>query len=134
MKVSIITACFNRKDTIAQAIESVLAQDYPNIEYIVVDGASSDGSLEVIGRYRDRIARIISEPDGGMYEAVNKGIRAATGDVVGLLHSDDFMFDRHVVSHVMETMAREKADLVYANGLYVNKDDTRQVVRDWRRN
>lgn len=132
MKVSIITACFNRKDTIAQAIESVLAQDYPDIEYIVVDGASGDGSLEVIGRYRDRIARIISEPDGGMYEAVNKGIRAATGDVIGLLHSDDFMFDRHVVSHVMETMAREKADLVYANGLYVNKDDTRQVVRDWR--
>ena len=83
MKVSIITSCFNRKDTIGQAIESVLAQDYPDIEYIIVDGASSDGTMEVITRYGGKIARVISEPDGGMYEAVNKGIRVATGDVPG---------------------------------------------------
>ena len=74
MKVSIITSCYNRKATIAQAIESVLAQDYPDIEYIVVDGASSDGTLQVINRYKKHIARIISEPDHGMYEAINKGI------------------------------------------------------------
>ena len=84
MKVSIITPCFNREATIGQAIESVLAQDYPNIEYIVVDGAGKDKSLEVINRYKDRIATIISEPDHGMYEGINKGIRAATGDIVGM--------------------------------------------------
>ena len=132
MKVSIITSCFNREATIGQAIESVLAQDYPDIEYIIVDGASSDGTMEVITRYGGKIARVISEPDNGMYEAVNKGIRVATGDVVGLLHSDDYFYDRHVVSRMVETLEREDADLAYGDGLYVNKDDTSQVVRDWR--
>ena len=82
MKVSIITSCFNRVATIRGAIESVLAQDYNNIEFIVVDGASTDGSLEIIREYEDRISTIISEPDHGMYEAINKGIRVATGDVI----------------------------------------------------
>lgn len=81
MKISIITSCFNREATIGQAIESVLSQDYPDIEYIVVDGASKDRSLEVINRYKDRISKIISEPDKGMYEGINKGIKAATGDI-----------------------------------------------------
>ena len=85
MKVSIITSCFNREATIGQAIESVLSQDYPDIEYIVVDGASKDGSLQVINRYKDRIAKIISEPDKGMYEGINKGVQAATGDIIGML-------------------------------------------------
>ena len=132
MKVSIITCCFNRKDTIGQAVESVLSQDYPDIEYIIVDGASIDGTVDVVERYKDRITRIISEPDHGMYEAVNKGIMAATGDVIGMLHSDDFFFDNHVVSEAVETLEREQADLVYGNGLYVDKDDTSRVVRDWR--
>ena len=90
MKVSIITSCFNREATIGGTIESVLGQDYPDIEYIVIDGASRDGSLNVIKSYEGRIARIVSEPDNGMYEALNKGIRLATGDIVGLLHSDYF--------------------------------------------
>jgi len=90
MKVSIITSCYNRETTIRSAIESVLGQDYADIEYIVVDGASDDGSMDVINEYSDRISTIISEPDHGMYEAINKGIRVATGDVIGLLHSDDF--------------------------------------------
>lgn len=101
MKISIITSCYNREKTIRGAIESVLAQDYPYIEYIVVDGASTDGSLAIINEYRNRISTIISEPDHGMYEAINKGIRAATGDVIGLLHSDDFFYDNHVISHIV---------------------------------
>ena len=92
MKVSIITTCYNRETTIRGAIESVLAQDYPHIEYIVVDGASKDGSLDVINEYRGKITKIVSEPDHGMYEAINKGIRMATGDVIGLVHSDEFFF------------------------------------------
>ncbi len=92
MKVSIITSCYNREATIRGAIESVLEQDYPDIEYIVVDGASKDNSLAVINEYKNGIDTIISEPDKGMYEAINKGIRAATGDIIGLIHSDDFLF------------------------------------------
>ena len=94
MKVSIITSCYNREETIAQAIESVILQDYPDIEYIVVDGASSDNSLEIINRYRTQIAKVISETDSGMYEGINKGIKVATGDIVGLLHSDDSLLIR----------------------------------------
>jgi len=107
MKVSIITSCFNRKETIRGAIESVLAQDYQDIEYIVVDGASTDNSLDIINEYKERIDIIVSEPDHGMYEAINKGIRMATGDVIGLVHSDDFL------------------------GVYVNPDDTTKLVRNW---
>lgn len=131
MKVSIITSCFNREATIREAIESVLQQDYPNIEYIVVDGASKDHSLAIINEYKDRITTIISEPDRGMYEGINKGIRAATGDVIGLLHSDDFLYSRETITHIMEEFERTQADMVYGNGLFVNFDDTNRVVRNW---
>jgi len=87
--------------TIRGCIESVLSQDYPDVEYIIVDGASTDGSMDVINEYRDRISKIISEPDHGMYEAINKGLRMATGDVIGLVHSDDFLFTTHTLSDVV---------------------------------
>lgn len=131
MKVSIITTCYNRAGTIRGAIESVLAQDYPDIEYIVVDGASEDGSLDVIKEYEGRIATVVSEPDGGMYEAINKGIRLATGDVVGLLHSDDFLYDNQVVSRIVSRLAETGADFLYGNGLFVNAGNTGKVVRNW---
>lgn len=131
MKISIITSCFNREATIGQAIESVLAQDYPDVEYIVVDGASRDRSLQVIERYGNRIARIVSEPDHGMYEAINKGIRMATGEVIGLLHSDDFLFDTHVLSDLAICFERTRADVVYGNGLFVDAGNTDRVVRNW---
>ena len=131
MKVSIITSCYNRAGTIRCAIESVLAQDYPDIEYIIVDGASTDGSTEIIRQYEGRVARIISEPDRGMYEAINKGIRAATGDIVGLMHSDDFFFDNHVVSDIVKRFEGTDADFVYGDGLFVDCNDTNRVVRNW---
>ena len=131
MKVSIITSCFNRVATIRGAIESVLAQDYTNIEFIIVDGASTDGSLEIIREYEDRISTIISEPDHGMYEAINKGIRVATGDVIGLLHSDDFFYDNGVVSRIVERMRITRADFLYGDGLFVSPDNTDKVVRNW---
>lgn len=131
MKVTIITCCYNRANTIRGAIESVLAQDYPNIEYIVIDGASNDGSLEVINEYRDRISVIVSEPDHGMYEAINKGIRLATGDIVALVHSDDFLYDDYVVSDVVKEFERSQADFLYADGLFVDADNTDRVVRNW---
>lgn len=131
MKVSIITSCFNRTATIRDAIESVLAQDYNNIEFIVVDGASTDGSLEIIREYEDRISTIISEPDHGMYEAINKGIRVATGDLIGLLHSDDFFYNNGVVSRIVERMKITRADFLYGDGLFVDPDNTDKVVRNW---
>ena len=132
MKVSIITSCYNREATVCGAIESVLAQDYPDIEYIVVDGASRDGSMEVVCKYQDKIAKVISEPDHGMYEAINKGIRMATGDVIGLVHSDDFLFDSHVISDVVEEFKRTGTDFVYGDGIFVDAVDTKKVIRNWR--
>lgn len=131
MKVSIITTCYNRVSTIRGAVESVLAQDYPDIEYIIVDGASTDGTVEILREYEGRVARIVSEPDRGMYEAINKGIRMATGEVVGLLHSDDFFYDNHVVSRIVERLQATGADFLYGNGLFVNARNTDKVVRNW---
>lgn len=132
MRVSIITTCYNRVATIRGAIESVLAQDYPNIEYIVVDGASNDGSLSIIQEYQGRIAKIVSEADHGMYEAINKGIRLATGAVIGLVHSDDFIYDCHTISAVVEEFKKTNADFLYGDGIYVNATNTDKIVRNWK--
>lgn len=131
MKVSIITTCYNRETTIRGAIESVLSQDYSDIEYIVVDGASKDGTLAVVNEYKDRIAKIVSEPDKGMYEAINKGIRMSTGDIVGLVHSDDMLYDSHVVSDIVKTFKDSNVDFVYGDGIFVNFNDTNKLVRNW---
>lgn len=136
MKVSIITSCYNRESTICGAIESVLAQDYPDIEFIVVDGASKDGSVETIKRMMDdgrwkATWKFISEPDHGMYEAINKGIRMATGDIIGLVHSDDFLYDNHVISDVVKRFEETNADFVYGDGVFVNANDTNKPVRNW---
>ena len=134
MKVSIITTCYNRVDTIRGAIESVMAQEYPDIEYIIVDGASSDGSIETIkGIIESQNYRIkfVSEKDYGMYEAINKGIRMATGDIIGLVHSDDMLYDNHVISDVVKRFEESGADFVYGDGVYVNAENIKKPVRNW---
>lgn len=131
MKVSIITTCYNRKATIQGAIESVLAQDYPDIEYIIVDGLSNDGSIDIINQYQGKVAKIVSERDHGMYEAINKGIRLATGDIIGLVHSDDFLYDSHVISDVVKRFEKSGADFVYGDGVFVNADNINKPVRNW---
>ena len=136
MKVSIITTCYNRTETISGAMESVLAQDYPDIEYIVVDGASKDGSMETIRRMMDdgrwkKSFKFISEADHGMYEVINKGIRMATGDIIGLVHSDDFLFDDHVISDVVSQFEASGADFIYGDGVYVNAENIKKPVRNW---
>lgn len=134
MRISIITSCYNREATIRETIRSVLEQDYPDIEYIIVDGASTDGSVETIrsaiAGHEDKV-KFISEPDSGMYEALNKGIRMATGEVIALLHSDDMMFDTHTVSDVMREMEHTGCDFLYADGLFVDAQRTEKVVRNW---
>lgn len=133
MKISIITSCYNREATIRDAIKSVLGQEYPDIEYIIVDGASTDGSVKVI---RDTIkgdekrVKFISEPDHGMYEAINKGIRLATGDYIGLVHSDDFLYSPHTIANIVKQLETTHADFLYADGLFVNAENTDKVVRN----
>jgi len=131
MRVSIITICYNRKDTIAQAIESVLMQDYHNIEYLVIDGNSNDGTTEIIKSYSDVIHTIVSEPDQGMYDALNKGLRLATGDIIGLMHSDDEFYDISVVSKIVTGFINSPGSQgVYGNGIYVSNDADERIIRD----
>ncbi len=105
-KFSIITICFNAKDTIEQTIQSVLQQNYKNIEYIVIDGGSKDGSAEIIRKYSSQISHFVSEPDNGLYDALNKGFKAAAGDIIGILHADDYFAHSQVVdtlAHLFNT-------------------------------
>lgn len=129
MKVSIITVSFNSAKTIADTIESVLSQDFPQIEYIVVDGGSSDGTVEIIKRYEDRIAHWVSEKDRGMYDAMNKGIALATGDVIGILNSDDVYMNTHVVSELMGLMQAKRVQVVFADLILVDQDRPQKVLR-----
>lgn len=115
-KLSVITICYNAVDHIEATLRSVRDQNYPNIEHIVIDGGSSDGTLEVIKRYRDTIACFVSEPDNGVYHAMNKGIRAATGDVLFFLNADDRFCDNNVVTDIMAVFAAEpELELVYGD-------------------
>lgn len=132
MKISIITACFNSERTIAGAIESVLSQDYRDVEYIVVDGKSSDRTLSVVEKYRSRITRVISEKDHGIYDALNKGIGLATGEVIGFLHSDDYYAHPGILSSVAAEFVSGNADSVYGDLQYVDKENPQRVIRHWK--
>jgi len=132
MKVSVITAVYNNEKTIASAVESVLSQSYDDVEYIVIDGNSSDDTLNIIKRYEKNIDVLISEPDGGIYDALNKGIKNATGDVVCFLHSDDIYAHENVLKDVNELFERTGTDSVYGDLVYVKKENVDKVVRYWK--
>ncbi len=129
--VSIITPSFNNVGTIEDTIKSVLNQDYPNIEYIVIDGGSNDGTLDVVKTYSDKISKIVSEPDKGIYDAMNKGIALAMGDIIGIINSDDFYASDYVISKVAEVMEKEKIDCCWGDIFYVDYNETKKVVRRW---
>lgn len=132
IKISIITATYNSGETIRDTIESVLNQDYPNIEHIIVDGASKDNTLSIVQSYGDKIAKVVSEPDKGIYDAMNKGIRMATGDIVGILNSDDFFDAPNVLSLIAsEFKNNPKLDGVYSNLFYVEQNNPSKIVRHW---
>lgn len=120
LKISIISICYNNAGEIRRTIESVVNQDYKNIEYIVIDGASGDGSLDIIREYDDRIATLVSEPDKNLYDAINKGIKCATGDVVGLIHAGDRLFNMQVVRNIAAHFTENDIDLMYGHSLLVN--------------
>ena len=129
MKVSIITVSYNSARTIRETIESVLSQDYPNLEYLVVDGGSTDGTLSILREYADRITRWVSEKDQGMYDAMNKGIAMATGDVIGILNSDDTYMTNYVVSKMMQALTAAQADVVFADLILVDQHHPEKVLR-----
>ena len=129
MKVSIITVSYNSVRTIRATIESVLSQDYPNLEYLIVDGGSTDGTVAILREYADRITRWVSEKDEGMYDAMNKGIAMATGDVIGILNSDDTYMTNYVVSKMMQALTAAQADVVFADLILVDQHHPEKVLR-----
>ena len=126
-RISIITIAFNNAADIEPTLQSVVNQDYPALEYIVVDGASTDGTLGIIERYRAQIDEVISEPDDGMYEAINKGIARATGDIVGLIHAGDRLYSNDIVGRIAEKFRQQEIDAIYGHSVLVDSSD--RVVR-----
>ncbi len=132
MKVSIITICFNSQKTIKQAIESVLSQDYEDIEYIIVDGGSPDGTVGIIKSFGNKIDKFVSEKDKGLFDALNKGIKMATGEIVGILHSDDIFASSNIVQKVAKEMAEKNAWACWGDLVYVDKNNPNKIVRVWK--
>ncbi len=132
IKISIITAVRNNRDNIATCIQSVRSQTYQNIEHIVVDGHSADGTTDIIREHEGEISRWISEPDNSIYDALNKGIHLATGDIVGFLHSDDLFDNPSVIENIAATFMQTGCDAVYGDLLYVSRTDASKVIRYWK--
>jgi glycosyltransferase len=132
MKISVVTAVFNRRDTIAEAMTSVQSQTHGDVEHIIQDGGSTDGTLDIVREHATDRTHVLSEADNGIYDAINRGIRRATGDVVGLMHSDDFFKSDTILSNVAEAFETPDTDAVYGDLEYVSASDTSRVLRRWR--
>lgn len=132
MKVTLITVTFNSAKYLQQCIQSVANQDYANIEYIVVDGGSTDETLSIIEQNSSSITKWISEKDNGMYDALNKGMKMATGDVIGILNSDDVLASRNSISKIVASFKEHKVDSLFGDLVYVDPEDTLKVHRYWR--
>lgn len=132
MKFSIVTAVFNREKSIAQAMACLQRQSYGCFEHIVVDGKSTDNTLAIVKEIADARTTVISEPDSGIYDAINKGIAASKGDVIGLLHSDDCFADEQVLERIAKKFSENRYDIVYGDLEYVRDDAKESVVRRWK--
>jgi len=132
MKVSIITATFNSEKYLEGCIRSVMEQEYKDIEHIIVDGKSTDGTAEIIKNHQDNIAQSISETDRGMYDAINKGMRMATGDIIGILNSDDILASPDVIGGIVKAFEEQKVDIIYGDLEYVEANDTSRIYRVWK--
>tara|TARA_B100001287_G_scaffold174368_1_gene146937 strand:- start:4913 stop:5665 length:753 start_codon:yes stop_codon:yes gene_type:complete len=132
IKISIIVATFNSSSTICDCIESIITQNYSNIEIIVIDGKSNDNTIELLNRnYKNFSIKIISEPDKGIYDALNKGIILSEGDVVGFVHSDDILKSNEIIAQIADNFNNKNIDGVYGDLQYVNKKDSKIIIRNW---
>ena len=131
LKISIITVCFNSAETIEDSIRSVGRQKDIDVEHIVIDGASTDSTIDIIKRHKS-IFRFISEPDKGIYDAMNKGIALATGDVIGTLNADDFYANENVLKEVAQIFMDSSIDACFGDLVYVNQENTNKIVRYWK--
>jgi glycosyltransferase involved in cell wall biosynthesis len=129
MKVSIITISFNKVLEIEQTIKSVINQKYTDIEYILVDGGSTDGTLAVIERFRQYMTTLINEPDNGIYDAINKGIKFSLGEIIGLVHAGDQLFNDNVITDIVQCFNNTNADIIYGNTLLVDPANTNKIMR-----
>ena len=133
MKISVVTVVYNAVTTIEDTIKSVINQDHNDIEHLVIDGGSTDGTMEIVNRYKDHLAIIVSEQDDGIYDAMNKGIELATGYVIGNLNADDWYADNGVLSRVAHAFTKNKeVDAVYGDIVYVTKEEPYKIVRYWK--
>jgi glycosyltransferase involved in cell wall biosynthesis len=132
MTISIITAVFNRADTIGRALASVQTQTFADTEHLIIDAQSTDGTLDTIRRQQTPAVRLISEPDGGIYDALNKGMRLARGEIIGLVHSDDFLAHARVLERVAQAFSDPSVDAVYGDLDYVAADNSERIIRHWR--
>lgn len=135
MKISIITATYNSEKTLCDTLNSILGQTCHDIECIIVDGGSKDGTMDIVREYEPRFQgrmRWVSEPDKGIYDAMNKGVQMATGDVVGVLNSDDFYYDERVVEDIANAFVQKGVDCVYGNLVFVDVKDKSAVIREWK--
>lgn len=130
--VSLITVSFNSAKTIADTIKSVRLQNYPNIEYIIIDGGSTDETLDVIEQNSDIIDCVLSEKDDGIYDAMNKGIRLANGDVIGFINADDVLANSVVIEHVVHAIEKDGVQACYSDLVYVDQYDLSKLIRFWK--
>ncbi|XOA42571.1 MAG: glycosyltransferase family 2 protein [Candidatus Nealsonbacteria bacterium] len=130
--ISIITVVLNNKNTIGETISSVLGQNYENIEYIVIDGGSTDGTLSIINKFKDKIQKIVSEPDKGVFDAMNKGITIASGDIVGILNSGDIYNSKEVIKEIVNVFEKENPDCMWGDLVYVDAKNTDKIIRLWK--
>ena len=132
MKISIITVVYNGEAYLRDCIESIIHQSYPNVEYIIVDGDSTDGTLSIIEEYKMHVHQLISEPDQGLYDAINKGIAMASGEIVGILNADDMLADRNVIEQIAESFIQDfSIDAVYGDLNYVHPINNK-IIRTWK--
>jgi glycosyltransferase involved in cell wall biosynthesis len=132
MKVSIITVAFNAAETIEATMKSVLSQDYKDIEYIIVDGGSTDSTHDIVNRYKNDIAKVISEPDNGIYDAMNKGFRSSNGTIIAALNGDDVYTGNSIVNRMVEFIESKNLDAAYGDLIYIDRRDTGHIKRFWK--
>lgn len=132
MKVTLITATYNSQKHLEDCILSVISQRYHDIEHIIIDGKSKDNTIAIIKKYEKHIARWVSETDRGMYDAINKGMEMATGDIIGILNSDDMLASEDVIDVIVETFKEKKVDSIYGDLEYVDPTETDKIYRIWK--